>query len=898
VNPLLSPDLPLIERELDKLLATDPTGRVLGMRSPTKRVWPESLERAGRRFRLAWCPSQLEVREQLDEVEAESSLGVVVLTPLDDAALGGDVTARLPRGRLAQSDRWAVLRGMFRVRDVDSRLRSQRWLADLLIDRSPVGGYPPPAGGILDLETAWRALQENILGLPVGRADAAALLEWTLDFAGLDRFASLPEDARRSIADRLSGAGGPGAGLMMSTAGAGRGSNALPIGLVCGVIFAEPEPRPELRDAAVRLEPLVGGVRVTPEAGQGLAIAAQRVLTRLIASDAAAARTAQLRANALLTEVRAEAAAALSPALDLGLEGRMIVAATALSAAALSGNADDAARAWELARQVAAHDRAEDHRARVDRLTMAARLANWITRRPSVRPSNMAEAAAAYAQDGGFADRARHALQAGDALPGVATAYRGIREASTTMREKENHTFAELLRAWNESRARGSDPVPVERLLDFVVAPLAREVPVLFLVFDGLSFAVWRHLAETLPRLGWTEFRPQGRVASPTAVAALPTVTEVSRASLFCGTLTRGDQSTERAGFATHEGLVAASAAGRPPRLFHKADLGPGPELLPDLRDAVADRQQRVIGVVHNAVDAQLSGSDQIELTWSAEGMRQVAALLRVARDAGRVVVVTGDHGHMIEGGTTQHSGGAGDRWRSPGPVRDGEVTLSGGRVISPDGGQTIVAAWSERVRYASRHGGYHGGASPQEVLVPVAVFSDGNSPLPGWVPAPPTEPSWWRGSAAEPLMVISATSELPITLPMTRRRSEDTRQPELFAAAATVPVSEAAKLPPWMARLLVSDIYLAQRRLAGRGAPTNESVLSLLETLSTRGGRISRTGLAQALSMPALRIGGLVNAARRLLNLDQAQVLAHDGDDVVLNERLLREQFGLGQGP
>ena len=107
---------------------------------------------------------------------------------------------------------------MFRVRDVDPRLRSQRWLADLLIDRSPVGGYPPPAGGILDLETAWRALQENILGFPVGRADAAALLEWTLNFAGLDRFASLPEDARRSIADRLSGAGGPGAGLVMSTA--------------------------------------------------------------------------------------------------------------------------------------------------------------------------------------------------------------------------------------------------------------------------------------------------------------------------------------------------------------------------------------------------------------------------------------------------------------------------------------------------------------------------------------------------------------------------------------------------------------------------------------------------------------------------------------------------------
>jgi hypothetical protein len=98
------------------------------------------------------------------------------------------------------------------------------------------------------------------------------------------------------------------------------------------------------------------------------------------------------------------------------------------------------------------------------------------------------------------------------------------------------------------------------------------------------------------------------------------------------------------------------------------------------------------------------------------------------------------------------------------------------------------------------------------------------------------------------------------------------------------------------MAALMASDTYLAQRRLAGRGAPTDEVVLSLLRALSPRGGRLSGTSLAQALSMPAVRIGGLVNAARRLLNLDQAQVLSQDGDDVVLDERLLRVQFDLGQ--
>jgi hypothetical protein len=571
VSPLLSPDIPLIERELDKLLASNAGGRVLGMRSPTQRGWPDVIERGGRRFRLAWCPSQLDVRERLDEIEADGSEGMVVLTPLDDADLGSDVTARLPRGRLAQSDRWAVLRSVFRVRDVDSRLRSQRWLADLLIDRAPVGGYPAPASGMLELETAWRALQENVLGLPAGRTDAAALLEWTLDFAGLDRFASLPDDARRAVAERLAGAGGCGAGLVLSAAAAGRGADALPVALVCGVIFGEPEPRPELREAAVRLEPLVGGTRISPEAGQALATAARRVLTRLAGTDVAASGSAQTRAGVLLAEVRAEAAAALSPALNLGIEARMKNAAAALAAVAISANGDDAARAWELTQHVAAHDRKDDRRVYVDRLVMAARLAVWLAGRRAAPPGNMAEATATYAQDSGFVDRARHALQSGDPLPEVATAYARLREVVAARRETGNQAFAAVLRTWNEAGARGAEPVPVERLLDLIVAPLARDVPILFLVFDGLSFAVWRHLAESLPRLGWTEFRPRGRTATPAAAAVLPTVTEVSRTSLLCGTLSRGDQSTERAGFATHAGLVAASGAGRPPRLFHKA---------------------------------------------------------------------------------------------------------------------------------------------------------------------------------------------------------------------------------------------------------------------------------------------------------------------------------------
>jgi phosphoenolpyruvate-protein kinase (PTS system EI component) len=85
-----------------------------------------------------------------------------------------------------------------------------------------------------------------------------------------------------------------------------------------------------------------------------------------------------------------------------------------------------------------------------------------------------------------------------------------------------------------------------------------------------------------------------------------------------------------------------------------------------------------------------------------------------------------------------------------------------------------------------------------------------------------------------------------------------------------------------------------------GRGAPDDPVVRALVAALAARGGRLSRTALAQALQLPAFRAAGLVNAARRVLNVDQAQVLSIDAtaDEVVLDVRLLRLQFEIGGGP
>ena len=92
-----------------------------------------------------------------------------------------------------------------------------------------------------------------------------------------------------------------------------------------------------------------------------------------------------------------------------------------------------------------------------------------------------------------------------------------------------------------------------------------------------------------------------------------------------------------------------------------------------------------------------------------------------------------------------------------------------------------------------------------------------------------------------------------------------------------------------WVNRLFTSPTYETQRRLAGRGAPGEDSLRAVLMALDARGGRLSRASLAQALGVPAVRAGSIVSAARRILNVDQAQVLSLDaaGDEIALDAGL-----------
>lgn len=109
--------------------------------------------------------------------------------------------------------------------------------------------------------------------------------------------------------------------------------------------------------------------------------------------------------------------------------------------------------------------------------------------------------------------------------------------------------------------------------------------------------------------------------------------------------------------------------------------------------------------------------------------------------------------------------------------------------------------------------------------------------------------------------------------------------------ASAAVAVAQA---------VIDSPVFQARaQRGNARGLPEQAVTRAVLACLLERGGRAHTDVLAQAVGIPAARRRNLLAALARALNLDGYQVIFVDPDGVtvVLDEALLREQFGVASG-
>lgn len=866
-----------------------PDARAIGIKSDRRWQGSEKEIVEDREFRFAQCDSVLQVREALLSSGAE--LPLVVVTDLEGSQLGDDVLARFVRSRLYQIRPWNIVLEYFSAIKLDPSFRGQRWLAEALLQNVPSGGYPAVSSGVLDEETVWGVVLRNHLGFKVVRPDAQDLLEWTTDDNRIAVYQTASPEMRAGVQKWISRSAGGVADLIFRCIEGGFAQDVIPLGLVCETVV-DNAGGASIREAAVRLERFTGNRPIPNESARNWAGAAcnvidkfdkegQRNLTQLVLE----------RADQILKELHVEQFSYLSRYSLAGFELRLDRYGKRLQAALDSELRSLPNDLVELAEDVLQHRQSDIEMGRAMRVRMSLRLVKWMASDSEATATSFELAARAYIRSSGFVDWARYHLFTGETVTSLSKAYSRLVVAAADKRELESGRFGELLVNWTASGSPGDSIIRIEEVLANIVAKIGQSERVLLVVLDGMSWAAQREILEDAIDKGWLEFGPiDGEWPRP-VIAALPSVTQFSRTSLLCGDLRSGTSVDEISGFKNNPALTQISRSTHPPVLFHKGTLteSTGRNLAPEVRDEIASEKRQVVGVVVNAIDDHLAKGSQIEVPWILRHIPVLEQLLSVGREAGRTVVLTSDHGHIIEWESTYRGADSGERYRSnDGNPLEGELIVRGSRVILSED-HAIIAPWSEGIRYAAKKHGYHGGISPQECIVPLTVLSRWGKTLGGWQPQPTFYPEWWDVAGAPlPRNVDLSFSQMPVVTPIPVEESLP-----LFAIAEKEEIGEKVD---WVEVLINSGIFANQVRLAGPMVPKPELITTFLKALDERGGRMLKKVLAQKIGQPELRINGIIAAMRRVLNVDGYGVLSVDeaSQTVMLNLDLLKVQFGL----
>ena len=873
----------LLISQVEPLRSKVKASEAIGIFSVSRWQGPETLTISQETWRVAQCDSVLELREQLAE---EGGAPLIVVTPLATTEVGDDVRARLYKQRLLTVDPWTLLMARFKARQVDPALRLQSELAEVALDALGQTEPLPAASGVLMPESVWQIVVRHWLNLDSARPDLQAFLEWMATDTTTPRWQSLDPTLRERLRAWFGLNLGEMGALLLQSLDTGYGSETLALGLALGALRVEPadaQSRVTLGAAQGRLERYTGNQRLNAKLIRQWSEASEQWASRLCGSGRGnEVREELARADRILESIGASEYATTSRWSPLGFQQRLDDFASAL-------NGGDTGQLRQAFASISTHEaasRLEDLRGRRDRAEMAARLCRWLERKEDTA-TNLDAAVEQYLHDSSWVDWARHQLLAGDEPEAVSRSYRHLFDRVTERRERENRVFAGLLAAATAANQFGANTTPIEHVLDKVVAPVAEKVSagVLAVVMDGMSWAVLRELSPDLGRHGWMEWVPVDAASLGGALAVLPSITSFSRASLLCGALVSGGQAAEKRGFEEHTGLRASGKASFPPALFHKDEIGAsGGDLAEAARLEIRNPNRKVVAAVVNVVDDSLEGPEQLAIRWSLDQVPVLRALLSEARDAGRVVILLSDHGHVLDHGSAlNRRQDASDRWRKAidreAPSGD-ELLVSGVRVLTDS--QRFISPISESVRYTpNRRQGYHGGLTPQECLAPIAVIAPSLGEIDGWQVQTIVQPDWWFES------VDPAPAPVPRVTP---RKGKAPARPSLPL------FEETARAAHWVAALLASDVYGQQMEVFG-GRLKKEQVEQALRVLAERNGVQMKPAFAQRLAMPQIRVDGLIASLQRILNVDGYPVLTIDSSQTVrLNLALLKEQFALNE--
>ena len=143
-----------------------------------------------------------------------------------------------------------------------------------------------------------------------------------------------------------------------------------------------------------------------------------------------------------------------------------------------------------------------------------------------------------------------------------------------------------------------------------------------------------------------------------------------------------------------------------------------------------------------NAIDDTLDkGKPRARPTGPSRRSRTCARSSTRPAARGRPVILTADHGHVLERGTADGRPASASAAQSD-SARYRIGTAGAGEIVDPRpacprrtaAGRSVVAAVDETIHYTPRKAGYHGGASLAEVVIPVITLLPSESLLPpGW---------------------------------------------------------------------------------------------------------------------------------------------------------------------
>ncbi len=910
---------------------------VLGIYADPSSIEPTRIEHGGDPVSVLPCVSALAVREALLARDPAGWLVVVTDRPEDDLGVG--LLAHLVGHKLRTPDPWEAVRQQFHATGLEPALyadTSRRPLAHGLLVARPEQGWPPAPAGVLTREHALASVARQWLGVPRRSLDSLGVLQWTAEPRLAGRIADLRVLAGDELTDATlrwicasAGTVGPPLHHLLRR---GEIRDAVPLGVVLGLLTGDDESTERQRvsePALARLAHRWAGLSPEPRSLRALGVTATQVVSDLLRDRDRdrpdAARLLLARADSLLEEAGATELAGGSEVLPSGLTARLhTVAGHLLAATAHPPHGATEPDPQQVARHTASIEAAwaqVGHHvlgdpgttgARDPRLRPvhgAVRLSRWLALPAPAADAGLASLALRQGTTDAWVDAAVNDTHEGVADPLIANALTSVLTAVERVRDRHDREFAHALAVATRDDAgsaeghlaAGADRVwLLERLLAGVVVPLAKRTPTLLMVLDGMSTGVATEVvADVLARReGWEEALLPGATVRGTALAVLPSLTEVSRASLLSGELTTGGQDKEQAG---HRALITAYAL-TSPTVFHKKPLDTsraGFAVADDVALAIADEHQDLVTCVLNTIDDALDRSDPAGTTWTADAVKHLRPLLDRALAAGRTVVITADHGHVVERRqttprTTKDMSSNRSRGATP-PPEDDEVLVTGRRVLKHGG--TAVLPVGERLRYGPLKAGYHGGATPAEVVVPVIVLVPGEE-VPegtGLRLAPPQAPRWWHvAPGGEPATV---RVEVPPTQSARPTRKPVKAEPGLFDAdlvepAVTRPQTQEMTLG---AAVTTSEGYRHQRSVSGRIALSDEQVRAAVEALTAAPStRLAGASLAGVLGVPATQVRGAVAQLQQLLNVESYPVLRTEGSTVILDEPLLHEQFGI----